>query len=929
MRRLLLIISLVIFLTDLSYANSSLFLPYNSVSISFEAASIAIGDLNGDGRNDIAITPANLDLANQLYVFLQDVSGTFAEAAVYSGGNGKGLAVGDVNNDGRADVVVTTNTGIGVFLQNSSGALDPMVGYPSGNSSAVAIADINGDGRLDVVSLSDSALYIYLQDGEGTLASPATVNLEDSYFDLAVGDANHDGRNDFVLLGISFQGQPYVGVVTQSPEGAFNSPTKYSFSAGLANSPFAIALGDVNGDGRQDILVTLGGNRPNSKIAVLFQDLGGSFSPPVFLDSHDNPGPIAVADVSNDGKKDIVVAHAGWEALGVYPQTQAGSPTSEEIYAIPYSSQYGRHSLAVGDLNGDGLNDVVVGGMGHFAVLYQQDSYRVAEYFPLLSGDSWIYQQDGGENITLTIQPGTYVINEVATKLMQFSNGPQSYMSNDSLGIREHREYIPASLELPAATATFIPPFRYAEAQMRLGQSITSSGTVDMDIVGYGLFTLDYTATSALQAIESITVPMGTFSAFKLQLSVTITGYVGGQYINLTENQTIWGSQNIGIVKQTTDEGTFVLLGTNFTPSPFNFIPQGGVQPNTAVTSNPITVSGISAPALITVTGGEYNIDGGAYTSNPGIVNNGQVVILRHISSGIFGGTATATLNIGGVSALFSVTTASRSQFDFNGDGKPDLIWRNTATGRTTIWYMDGATWNGGYADVLPTLNDPNWSIVGVADFNGDNNPDLLWRNSSTGRTTIWYMDGATWNGGFADVEPTLNDPDWSIVGVADFNGGGDIDILWRNASTGRTTIWYMTGPTWNGGYADVLPTLNDPNWSIVGIADFNGDSNPDLLWRNSTDGRTMIWYMTGPVWNGGYAEVLPTLNDPNWSIVAVRDFNGDGSPDLLWRNTSSVPGDPNGYRTTVWYMDGPVWNGNWGDLLPVVSDPDWYIVGK
>jgi hypothetical protein len=259
---------------------------------------------------------------------------------------------------------------------------------------------------------------------------------------------------------------------------------------------------------------------------------------------------------------------------------------------------------------------------------------------------------------------------------------------------------------------------------------------------------------------------------------------------------------------------------------------------------------------------------------------------------------------------------------DFNGDGKPDLVWRNATTGRTTIWYMDGATWNGGYADVLPELTGSEWVIVGVADFNNDTHPDLLWRNTASGRTTIWYMNGATWNGGYADVEPTLSDPNWSIVSIADFNRDGSQDLLWRNSSTGRTTIWYMTGPTWNGGYADVEPTLADPNWSILGIADFNRDGSQDLLWRNSSTGRTTIWYMTGPTWNGGYADVEPTVSDPDWQIVAIRDFNNDGSPDLLWRNSSN-------YRTTVWYMTGPTWNGNWGDLLPIVSDPSWIIIGR
>ncbi len=257
------------------------------------------------------------------------------------------------------------------------------------------------------------------------------------------------------------------------------------------------------------------------------------------------------------------------------------------------------------------------------------------------------------------------------------------------------------------------------------------------------------------------------------------------------------------------------------------------------------------------------------------------------------------------------------------------IFWRNISTGRTSIWYRDGATLQGTFTDVQPTLSDPNWNMVGVADFNADANPDVLWRNGATGRTTIWYMDGPTWNGGSADVEPTLADPNWSIVGIADFNRDGNPDLLWRDASTGRMTVWYMTGPIWNGGYADVEPTLADPNWSLAGIADFNRDGSLDLLWRDSSSGRTTIWYMTGTTWNGAYADVLPTLSDPDWQIAAVRDFNQDGNPDLLWRNTSRNPGNPNAFRTTVWYLNGPVWNGNWGDLLPVLADPNWIIVGR
>jgi hypothetical protein len=236
---------------------------------------------------------------------------------------------------------------------------------------------------------------------------------------------------------------------------------------------------------------------------------------------------------------------------------------------------------------------------------------------------------------------------------------------------------------------------------------------------------------------------------------------------------------------------------------------------------------------------------------------------------------------------------------------------------------MNGTTWTGNYTE-LATVADANWAIVGVADFNADTKADLLWRNSSTGRTTIWYMDGATWNGNWVDVLPNISDPNWTIAGVADFNADGKPDILWRNASIGQTTVWYMNGAngaTWTGGSAD-LPPVTDPNMTIVGVADFNADGRPDILWRNTSTGQITIWYMNGATFTGGTANVLPTLSDPAWTVVGARDFNGDGKPDILWRNTSTG-------RTTAWYMNGANWTSGYGDILPAISDPNWKIIGR
>jgi hypothetical protein len=197
---------------------------------------------------------------------------------------------------------------------------------------------------------------------------------------------------------------------------------------------------------------------------------------------------------------------------------------------------------------------------------------------------------------------------------------------------------------------------------------------------------------------------------------------------------------------------------------------------------------------------------------------------------------------------------------DFNSDGHPDILWRNSSTGANVIWYMNGSVVTGS-AD-MPTIANPLWAIVGTGDFNNDTKPDILWRNSSTGQNVIWYMNGAVVTG--SDDMPTIANTNWNIVGTGDFNNDTKPDILWRNSSTGQNVIWYMNGAVVSGS-AD-MPTIANPLWAIVGTGDFNNDTKPDILWRNSSTGQNVIWYMNGAVVTG--SDDMPTIANTNWNIV-------------------------------------------------------------
>src|SRR5206468_799185 len=184
--------------------------------------------------------------------------------------------------------------------------------------------------------------------------------------DLEVGDVNNDGLADIVVM--SGQASLRVGVLAQRAGGGFEAPAYYNIPDVF---PGGIAVGDLNGDGANDVVVAYGGNRPSSKIGVYYQNASRTLDPIAARDSYDIPEAVEIADVTGDGRKDVIVLHGGWMAMGVYEQLPDGTLRKEELFGIPYATHYNPHGLAVGDINGDGQNDVVIADYNYgLVVLY-------------------------------------------------------------------------------------------------------------------------------------------------------------------------------------------------------------------------------------------------------------------------------------------------------------------------------------------------------------------------------------------------------------------------------------------------------------------------------------------------------------------------------------------------------------------------------
>ena len=321
--------------------------------------SIAVGDVNGDGRPDIVVANTN---SNTVGVLLGNGNGTFQAAATYGSGGlyVLSVAVADVNGDGKPDVVVGNacasnnciGATVGVLLGNGDGTFQRVVTYDSGGGYAesIAVADVNGDGKPDLlVANYSSQLGVLLGNGDGTFQSPATYSSGGHAQSVVVADVNGDGKPDVVVAnGVDSR---QVGVLLGNGDGTFQPVVLYD--SGGAN-PSSAAVADVNGDGKPDLLVV---NRYSFNIGVLVGNGDGTFRRAVTYNSGgDYPASVAVADVNGDGKPDMVVANNSF-TVGILLGNGNGSFKPVVVYA---SGGYSAESVAIADVNGDGKPDVLV-----------------------------------------------------------------------------------------------------------------------------------------------------------------------------------------------------------------------------------------------------------------------------------------------------------------------------------------------------------------------------------------------------------------------------------------------------------------------------------------------------------------------------------------------------------------------------------------
>jgi hypothetical protein len=614
---------------------------------------------------------------------------------------------------------------------------------------------------------------------------------------IALADFNGDGKTDVVHAN-----GPTVVVRLGDGAGGLGAPI---FTANLpAGGSAPVAAGDLNGDGIPDFAVGFGTGSPG-QVAVFFSNGAGGFTAGPVLDVAAWPGSMAIGDLNGDAIADLVVGSNIGSSLSVVLGTGGGAFATASFHDAGSTSR----SVAIGDFNHDGKPDIAsAGGEIHVLLGDGSGAFAPATQYPAGSFpvSLAVADIDGDGHLDLAVaNDGTAGV---------------SLLFGDGLG-------------------AFSEPVPVAVAQYPVSVLLRDlNGDGKPDLVVSTQFN-GGVGTNAVHLLRNLGA-----RAFELQAPFFVPA------------QEHIAPPHLAAGEMNGDRRTDLVIGD--------------------ITSGPPADGDRTRVFLSSTTYPPRRADFDADRRSDILWRNR---VLGENYAYLMDGK-----NIAGEGYLRTVVDQAwqiAAVGDFDGDRKSDILWRNSSTGENYIYLMNGTEIAAeGY---LRTVADQAWQIAGVGDFDGDGKSDIVWRNSITGENYIYLMNGTEIAG--EGYVRTVTDQAWRIAGVGDFDGDEKSDIVWRHSITGENYIYLMNGTAIAGeGY---VRTVADQAWRIAGIGDFDGDGKGDLLWRNSSSGENYVYFMHGAAIKPGEGYVR-TVADPSWKIVATGDYDGDGKYDIFWRHAAT-----------------------------------------
>jgi FG-GAP-like repeat len=632
-----------------------------------------------------------------------------------TGGGGYGLAVADFNGDGKLDVAVATwgnsTFNVAILMGNGDDTFQAPVTYPVDTEpGSIVVGDFNHDGHPDLAIATLAGVDILLNNGDGTFHSGTTVPV---YGVLAIADVNGDGKPD--LLATAYD-DSNLQVSLGKGDGTFRPAVAYP----AGDCAYGVATGDFNHDGKIDVAIANSicswGETVNT-VSILLGNGNGSFQAPVSFPAGNNPASVAVGDFNRDGKLDVAVPiYSGQYSVADNVEVFLGNGDGTLQTGTNFYVDSSPLQVVVADLNGDGKLDLAAAnyGVGEVSVLIGNGAggFRRAHLYASGPGD-------------MAIVAGDFA-GKGRDDLIAVSGGDVSVLVSNAVGtLRAASVYRTGVNCTDLAIADFngdgVPDLLEAHYSKSAAHNVI---TVSLG-VGNGRFTAPI-ATRIPVGIAAIAVTVGDFNRDgKMDVAIS------QNYNGVASVLVFPGNGN----------GTF---GTPQTyPLPQDYY---------AYTLHAV----------------DLNHDGFLDL----VVSCGQICVLLGNGDGTFG--SVHTYNGGGTAATDLVSIAVA---DLNHDGIPDLAvtnYNNDGSGNLGVLLGKG---DGSFKSAVTYLdrNQVAPFLVVAGDFNEDGNQDLAVTTTPFEQSKLIVMLGKG-DGTFGDPLRRAIDG-YSALIAADFDGDGHLDL--------------------------------------------------------------------------------------------------------------------------------------------------------